>query len=446
MKEPQLKKSVSSLTALTVLVGTVIGAGVFFKPAAVFTASGAPGVGLLAWLIAGIITIAGGLTVAEIGTIYSQTGGLMVYMEEVYGKFWGFLAGWAQMVVYFPANFAALAIIFAAQVISLFGLSSGLTVPIAIGTALFIALMNFMGTQYGGWIQTAATFLKLIPLLVIIVAGLLYPGGGSTQLLPFAAADRPFMTAISSALVATLFAYDGWINVGALAGEMKNPGKTLPRVIVGGLSIVMAVYLAINVAYLFVVDSAVLAATETPAAAVATQLFPGIGGKLITIGILISVFGAMNGYFLSGMRIPYVLAQRGMLPFSGWFGHVHAKTNIPRNGGIFILFVSVMMMLTGSFNQLTDLIVFVIWIFSTMTFLAVLLLRKRAPELNRPYKVPLYPFIPLVAMAGGVFILTSILLTQPLNALLGIVLTLSGVPFFLSGKKHKKISYISEDS
>lgn len=446
MQEPQLKKNISSLTALTVLVGTVIGAGIFFKPTAVYSASGAPGVGLLAWLIAGLITIAGGLTVAEIGTLYPQTGGMMVHIEKVYGKLWGFLTGWAQMIVYFPANFAALAIIFATQVVSLFGLENGALVPIAVSTAVFIAFVNFLGTKYGSSIQNVATFLKLIPLAVIIVAGLQYSGGGAARLLPFASTEVPFLTALSSGLVATLFAYDGWLNVSTLAGEMKNPGKTLPRVIVGGLSLVMAIYLAINVAYLFVADSAQLALTDTPAALVAARLFPGIGGKLITIGILISVFGGMNGYFLTGMRTPYVLAQRGMLPFASWFGHLHPQTDLPVNGGVFLLAISVLMILTGQFNQLTDLIVFVIWIFTTMLFVAVMLLRKREPGLVRSYKVPLYPFIPLVAIAGGLFIVVSTLLTQPLNAILGLGLTLLGVPVYLYTQRKTVLAPVAEDN
>lgn len=439
MKKPELKKDINGMTALTVLIGTVIGAGIFFKPTAVYSASGAPGVGLFAWFVAGVITIAGGLTVAEIGTIYPQTGGMLVYLEEVYGEFWGFLVGWAQIVIYFPANFAALAIIFATQVVNLFAFTQESTLLIAIGTAIFIALTNFLGSKYGGGIQNVATVLKMVPLFIIIIAGLFYPGGGTERLLPFASDTRAFFPAFSGALVATLFAYDGWMNVGTLAGEMKNPGKDLPRVIVGGLSIVMAVYLAINVAYLFVVDSTTLAETATPAATVASKLFPGMGGKFITIGILISVFGAMNGYFLSGMRLPYVLAHKGMLPFADWFGQINRRTLVPTNGGIFILVISIAMMLTGSFNQLTDLIVFVIWIFSTMTFLAVIFLRKREPERYRAYRVPFYPFIPLLAIAGGLFIMISTLLTQPLNSFLGLSLTLLGWPVYHYSQKKANI-------
>lgn len=438
MRDGQLKKEVTGLTALTVVVGTVIGAGIFFKPTAVYETAGAPGVGLLAWLLGGLITIAGGLTVAEIGTIYPETGGMMIYLEKVYGRWLGFLVGWAQMIVYYPANIGALAIIFATQVSSLFELADSTIVSIAIMTAIFVMLINFMGTKYSGRIQTAATILKLIPIIVIIVAGLMYPGGGVVRLLPFSVAEHPVATGLGSALVATLFAYDGWINVGTLAGEMKNPGKMLPKVIIGGLSIVMAVYLMINVAYLFVLDSSQLAGTETPAALVASKLFAGLGGKLVTIGILISVFGGMNGYAISGIRIPYVLATQKMLPFSGWFSKVSKRTNVPINGGLVMLSISVIMILTGQFNQLTDLIIFVIWVFITLTFIAVLILRKTKPDIERPYRVPLYPVIPLIAIFGGVYIIFNTVIVQPENALLGTLLTSSGIPVYLYTKNKNK--------
>lgn len=435
MKKNELKKEVSGITALTVLVGTVIGAGIFFKPTAVYGASGAPGLGLLAWFVAGIITMAGGLTVAEIGTIYPQTGGMMIYLEKVYGRWLGFLVGWAQMIIYYPANVAALTIIFATQFVNLFALSDNIIVPTAIITAIFLMGINFLGTKYSGRIQTAATILKLIPILVIIVAGLLYPGGGVVRLIPLSVESHPVLTSFGSALVATLFAYDGWINVGTLAGEMKSPGKMLPKVIIGGLLIVMTVYVLINIAYLFVLDSTQLAGTDTPAALVASYLFDGIGSKLVTIGILVSVFGGINGYIISGLRVPYALATQKMLPFSNWFAKVNAKTNLPINGGLVILGIAILMILTGQFNQLTDLIIFVIWIFITLTFIAVIILRKTQPNIERPYKVPLYPIIPLVAIIGGLYIVINTLIVQPGNAFIGIFLTLIGIPVYLYCKK-----------
>lgn len=435
MGETHLKKNVSALTALTVVVGTVIGAGIFFKPTAVYDAAGSPGLGLLAWFLGGVIAIAGGLTVAEIGTIYTETGGMMIYLEKVFGKWLGFLVGWAQMIVYFPANIAALAIIFATQVVSLFELKEAVLVPIALVTAAFVMGVNLLGSKYGGWIQNSATFLKLVPIAVIIVAGLLYSGGGTVRLLPMSVADHPFVTSLGSALVATVFAYDGWMNVGTLAGEMKHPGKQLPKIIIGGLSIVMAVYLLINVAYLFVLSPAELAATETPAAAVANLLFGGFGGKLVTIGILISVFGGMNGYTIAGLRIPYTLATQNMLPFSNWFAKLNRIGSMPANGGLVMLVISLIMIVSGQFNQLTDLIVFVIWIFNTLTFIAVIKLRKTNPELHRPYRVPLYPIVPLIAILGGFYILLNTLIVQPGNALLGLLLTLAGIPVYLYSQR-----------
>ena len=435
MSERQLKKEVSSLTALTVVVGTVIGAGIFFKPTAVYGAAGSPGLGLIAWILGGIIAIAGGLTVAEIGTIYTETGGMMIYLEKVFGKWLGFLVGWAQMIVYFPANIAALAIIFATQVVSLFDLKDGIIVPIAIIVAAGVMGLNLLGTKYGGFVQNIATFLKLIPIAVIIIAGLVYSGGGVVRLFPISATDHPFVTSLGSALVATVFAYDGWMNVGTLAGEMKNPGKVLPKVIIGGLSIVTAIYILINVAYLFVLDAGQLAATDTPAAAVAHLLFGNIGGKLVTIGILISVFGGINGYTISGLRIPYTLASQNLLPFSQWFGKLGKTGNMPVNGGIVMLLISIIMIISGQFNQLTDLIVFVIWIFNTLTFVAVIKLRKTAPSIERPYKVPFYPVVPLIAILGGFYIILNTLYVQPANALLGLGLTLLGLPVYLYSQK-----------
>lgn len=428
MGETDLKKGVSGLTALTVVVGTVIGAGIFFKPTAVYGAAGSPGLGLIAWILGGVIAIAGGLTVAEIGTIYTETGGMMIYLEKVFGKWVGFLVGWAQMVVYFPANIAALAIIFATQIVSLFDLSESILVPIAVGTASFVIILNLLGTKYGGFIQNSATFLKLVPIAVIIVAGLAYSGGGVVRLFPISVADHPVVTSLGSALVATVFAYDGWMNVGTLAGEMKNPGKVLPKVIIGGLSIVMAVYILINIAYLFVLSPNELAATDTPAAAVAHGLFGNFGGKLVTIGILVSVFGGINGYTMSGLRIPYTLAKQNMLPFSHWFGKLHPKSAMPVNGGFVMLIISLIMILSGQFNQLTDLMVFVIWIFNTLTFAAVVKLRRTEPTLHRPYRVPLYPVVPIIAILGGLYIILNTLVVQPENAALGLLLTLAGIP------------------
>ncbi|MGL4912808.1 MAG: APC family permease [Romboutsia sp.] len=428
----QLKKTLGLSAALSTVVGMVIGSGVFFKPQAIYTATnGAPGLGIVAWVLGGIITITAGLTAAEISAAIPRTGGMMVYIEEIYGKKLGFLTGWMQTVLFFPGTTAALAVIFAQQVAELLGYLPNdmmIVLPVAIGIILFIALVNTIGSSLGGTIQTVATVGKLVPLILIIIFGFI-KGNGNPILTPMVGPGTTVTGALGQVLIATLFAYDGWINVGAIAGEMKNPGKDLPRAIVGGLSIVMAVYIVINLSYLWVAPASELAPATAPAALVAQKIFGPTGGKLITVGILISVFGALNGYLLTGPRIPYTLAKQGMLPGSRTFSKLN-KGGVPANSIWLVAFLASLYALSGQFNLLTDLTVFIIWVFYVFTFIGVIKLRKYRPDLPRPYKVPLYPIIPLIAITGGIFVIVNQLLTSTMIALGGIIVTLIGIPVY----------------
>ncbi|WP_337955457.1 APC family permease [Clostridium luticellarii] len=436
----ELKRELGLVPALAIVVGVVIGGGVFFKPTAVFSSAGAPGLGIIAWILGGIITIAGGLTAAEVSAAIPRTGGMVAYLEETYGDMWAYLLGWAQIIIYFPANIAALAIIFGTQAASLLGMPDSSIVLIAVIVTVFLVIMNFFGSKAGGAIQTAATVCKLIPLFAIIIIGFTNGDGGMVRLFPVTAQDHPIATSLGSALVATMFAYEGWINVGAIAGEMKNPKRDLPRAIIGGLSLVMVVYILINIAYLFVLPASSLAATKTPASAVANVIFGAVGGKIITVGILISVFGTINGYILTGMRVPYAMAVENKLPGSKWLSKLNKKYKVPVNSGILLGIISIILIFSGKFDQLTDLLIFVIWIFYVMTFFAVFVLRRKRPELERPYKVPLYPVVPAIAILGGLYIVFNTLFTQPLNAGLGLIVTLIGFPLYMTRKsKFKKM-------
>ena len=430
MEKDVLKKEIGLLAASAVVIGMVIGSGVFFKPTAIYTATGAPGLGMLAWVIGGFITIAAGLTAAEVAAAIPKTGGMIVWLEEAYGEVWGYLLGWVETVISFPANIAALSIIFATQAVSLLGLGDGMIVVIAIISTIFLIVMNSLGAKVGGNIQTVFTIAKMIPILGIIIFGFINGNGGIVRLFPISVATHPIATSLGSALLATMFAYDGWIHIGNISGELKNPKRDLPRAIVGGLLFVMAAYILVNMAYLFVLPASALAATKTPATDVATILFGAIGGKVITVGILISIFGALNGNVLTGMRVPYTLAIENKLPGSKWLAKLHHKTKTPVNSGILIGAIAIFMTLLGNFNQLTDLLVFVLWIFYVMTFIAVMVLRKKQPDLIRPYKVPLYPVVPLIAIIGGLYIIINTMFTQPMNAGLGLLLTVIGLPIY----------------
>ena len=223
-----------------------------------------------------------------------------------------------------------------------------------------------------------------------------------------------------------------------MAGEMKNPKRDLPRAIFLGLAVVMVVYVLINVAYLLTLPLDHVAGNQTVASEVAAKLFGGIGGKIITIGILISVYGAINGFSMAGIRVPYAMAKSEQIPFKNVWTKLN-KGAVPVNAGLLLLVIAFLMMLTGSFDMLTDLLVFVMWFFYTATFLAVIILRKKEPNLERPYRVPLYPIVPIIAILGGVYTLVSTLISQTSLALGGIGLTVVGLLFYTElHKKFKK--------
>ena len=439
MENKQLQKSLGIAAALSTVVGMVIGGGVFFKPQAVYTLTGgAPGLGILAWIIAGIMTITAGLTAAEVSAAIPKTGGMMVYIEEIYGKKLGFLTGWMQSVLFFPATIAAIAVMFGNQTCLLLGLNENLIIPITIVTILFICFLNTLGSKTSGMIQTISTIAKLVPLFIIVVFGFIKGNGNNSIFTPIVAENLSPMSIIGQVLIAILFAYDGWINVGALAGEMKDPGKDLPKAIVGGLSITMAVYIAINLAYLWVLPADQIANFANPASAVAEVIFGQIGGKVVTVGILISVFGCVNGYLLTGPRVLYTLGQQKSILGYKAIGSLN-KNDVPANATLIMGILASLYALSGQFNLLSDLSMFAVWSFYVLTFVGVIKLRKTQPNLHRPYKVPLYPIIPITAILGGSFVVLNQLLfagmTNTLISLGGVVITLIGLPIYNLAQK-----------
>ena len=438
MENKQLQKSLGIAAALSTVVGMVIGGGVFFKPQAVYTLTGgAPGLGILAWIIAGIMTITAGLTAAEVSAAIPKTGGMMVYIEEIYGKKLGFLTGWMQTVLFFPATAAAIAVMFGQQAAILLN-NPSLVMPMSIGVILLVGILNTFGSKTSGTIQTVSTVCKLIPLVLIIVFGFIKGSGDNPVMSPLVAEGISPMGIIGQLLVAILFAYDGWINVGAIAGEMKNPGKDLPKAIIGGLSIVMAINVVINLAYLWVLPASELAQYASPASIVAEKIFGPVGGKLIKVGILVSVFGCLNGYLLTGPRIPYTLANQKVLP--AMFGKLN-KHGVPANATLFMAVLSVIYALSGQFNLLSDLSMFAIWAFYTLTFIGVIKLRKTQPDLKRPYKVPFYPVIPIISICSGLFVVIDQLflagMKSSMISLGGVIVTLIGLPVYAVMTKKK---------
>lgn len=431
-----LKKKVGTFTALATVMGTVIGGGVFFKVASVVSATQSAGITLIAWVLGGLLTICAGLTSAELAAALPLTGGAVKYLEYTYGKLPAYLFGWAQSLIYFPANIAALSIVFGTQIVALLHLRDSVQLPVAILAGLSITLINFLGTKAAGRLQSMALIFKLIPIAIIVLVGLFAPSSTNLDLLPTASAHTSLFSAFSSGLLATMFAYDGWLGVGAIAGEMKHPEKDLPRAIGWGLAFITIIYTLINLVFLKTLPISHLAGNLNAASESAIKLFGVMGGKLVTIGILISVYGAINGYTMTGMRVPLSMAEEQTLPFSGFIRKVSKHTAAPFGAGILQFAIALLMMFLGNFDLLTDMIVFVMWIFSLLIFIAVFILRKREPDLKRPYRVPGYPVIPIIAIVGGLFILITTIVTQFELAMIGMIVTLLGVPVYYLTKKY----------
>lgn len=433
-----LKKEIGLMEAITMVVGVVIGSGIFFKASTVFSNAGTPALGIAAWIVGGVISMASALTVTEIATAIPKTGGVFAYIKELYGDVWAFLFGWMQTLIYVPGVTAALSIVFVTQATFFIPLTEVQQKVLAIGLIAFIIGINILSTKLGSKVQLFATIGKLIPIVVIIGAGLLMGTAGATSAIIGGTVGKATGAAgFGAAILGTLWAYDGWVGVGNMAGELKNPGKDLPKAIIFGLSLIIVIYLLINIAIINIMPLDQVISSKKAASDAAVILFGKGGASLIAAGILISIFGALNGYLMTGVRIPFAMAQDGLLPMSKTLGKVSGKAT-PVNSFIMVGLLSVLYVLSGSFETLTNLAVFVVWIFFVMTVAGIFILRSKFKHLTSTYKVPLYPFIPLVGIAGGLYIIVSTLMTDTQNALIGIGITLVGLPVYYFTKKNKK--------
>ena len=425
-----MKRQISFGQALATVVGSVIGAGVFFKIGTITAQTGSTSMTLFVWILAGIISIASGLTISEIAASLKINGAIK-YLDYTYGRVWGFLFGWAQMIVYFPAQIGALSSIFGVQFVSLFGIKARYSNLIAILLVLFLLGINLIGTKFSSKMQSVITILKIIPIALIIIWGLFNPVKIPAPIIPLTVGTgHSFPTAISQGLLSALFAFEGWIVVTNLANEVKNPEKDLSRAIILGLSAITLIYVLINYTFMTVLPIDQLTNNNNAAFQASMKLFGQFGGKLVTVGILISVYGAVNAFMLTGMRTPYILAQDNLLPLSNKIGKSNIHTGVPVVGAFIVDAIAIVMILLGNFTVLTDMLVFVMWTFNTMLSVAVIILRKREPELKRPFKVPWYPIIPIISVIGGIFIVVSTIINQFVLSIIGIGLTLLGLPIY----------------
>lgn len=431
----ELKRTLGFGSAISIVVGTIIGSGIFFKQASILDSAGSSTMAILAWIVGGIITLTAGLTIAEVGAQMPYTGGLYVYIENLYGRICGFLAGWMQVIVYGPAIMAAVAGFMSIMMTNLFGIGKEWRIPIALITILAIGIMNFFENKVGAAFSVITTIGKMIPIAAIIIFGIFW--GHQDALGQTVSEVNRNSGGFGVAVLATLFGYDGWILIANLGGEMKNPQKLLPKAIIVGISTVLVIYTLISIGiFRFMPADLIHRLGENTTSYLAVKAFGNIGGKLLSIGIIISMMGTLNGKMITFPRIVYAMARRGDLPFSRYLSYVTPKGKSPIIATIFLIVLATVMMLFFDPDHLSDLCVFTVYCFYLMAFFGVFILRKKNTE--RPFSVPLYPIVPIIAIGGGIFVLISELFNDPAGVLLFIGIVIIGLPIFYAVKRMDK--------
>lgn len=421
----ELRRSLGFGSAISIVIGTIIGSGIFFKQASILDSAGSSTMAIAAWVFGGVITLTAGLTIAEIGAQMPYTGGLYVYVENLYGRICGFLAGWMQVIVYGPAIIASVAGFMSIMITNLFGIDAKWRIPVALITIIAIGLMNFLENNVAATFSVITTIGKMIPIAAIIIFGLFW--GHQDALGQTVSEVNRSAGGFGVAVLATLFGYDGWILIANLGGEMKNPQKLLPKAIILGISSVLVIYTLITIGiFRFIPANMIHSLGENTTSYLATKAFGDIGGKLLSIGIIISMMGTLNGKIITFPRIVYAMARRGDLPFSRLLSYVTPKGKAPIIATVFIIILATIMMLFFDPDHLSDLCVFTIYCFYLITFFGIFILRKKNKK--RPFSTPLYPLVPIIAIGGGVFVLISELFNDPAGVLLFVGIVVIGLP------------------
>jgi APA family basic amino acid/polyamine antiporter len=448
-----LVRGLGAWDTFALVVGSVIGTGVFLKAAAMSTEVSTPSQVIAAWIVAGVLSVIGALTYAELGAMLPHAGGEYIYLRQAYGPPIAFFYGWARFAVASTASIAAIAAggsEFARALVN-FGepwvtfnipvlgeshtISIGWEQMFTICCILTFSVLNCFAVSFGGRIQTILTTIKVLSLALIIFGAFFFSSTGSFDHLASPEDAKAFtFKAFGVAMLAALWGYDGWNNMPMAAGEVRDPGKNIPRALIGGMILVMTLYCLINLAYLYALPySEIVASTEKNSLSVAhktTQTFLGeFGARIVSIAFVISSIGALNGTILTSARIPFAMARDKI--FFKPLGEVHATTRVPVIAILVQAGWACVLAVSGKFDQLTDCLIFVSWIFYALVCAGVILLRFTHPDAPRPYKVWGYPFTPLVFIVAAAALTVNTYFEKPLEAKVGLALLALGIPIYV---------------
>jgi amino acid transporter len=390
---------------------------------------------MLVWILGGVITLCGALSLAELAAAMPKAGGVFVYLRETFGPGVAFLFGWTIMLAE-PAASAAIALVFAEYLGRLIHLAPTGIRLVAAGLIVIIAAAGYRSVRGAGAIQGVATAAKVIAILALVGAAFLL-GDGSAGALGSGAAStattiRP--SGVGLGLVAALWAYTAWHDLGFVAGEVRDPGRTLPRALVAGIGIVVVVYLLANLAYLYVLPFDTLRTSSLVASDTMVRVLGAGGAAAVAVMVMISTLGALNGTILVNPRVLYAMAVDGLLfrPLA----RVHPRFDTPHISITVYTALALIFVWSRTFEQLIESFVLGTWPWLALAVAAVIVLRRRRPDLVRPYRTPGYPVVPLVFIAGTLLVVGTALVERPVTTLVGVGLTLAGIPIYLLKRRY----------
>jgi basic amino acid/polyamine antiporter, APA family len=438
---PELLRDLGVWQATAVVVGTIIGSGIFLVPAEMMQAVGSAKVVYLAWIVGGLLSFAGALTYAELGAMKPQAGGEYVYVRDAYGPLGGFLYAWTWFIIAKPASIATVTtgfvrILGTFSVFSFFS-TNLISAPfpitygqiVAIAATILISVLNYVGIKKAGEFQLVFTILKVAIILGIVVVCFGYSGGSASNFASEFIGAKGGIAGFFAALVAALWAYDGWNDLNMVAGEIRDPERSIPIALILGVATVGALYMLLNAAVQYVLPAAAIAASPRPASDATGLVLGHLGASIVSGGMALSMLVTLNGTTMSGARVPYAVARDGY--FFSALAEVHPRFHTPSVAIIVQAALSIaLLLLGGNFRQLFSLAIFAEWLFYMIAGSSIFIFRNRHPELPRPYRVWGYPVLPALFVAASAVLLYYTFTDNLRNSALGVLVILAGVPVF----------------
>jgi APA family basic amino acid/polyamine antiporter len=439
----ELVRRLGAWDATLITVGSVIGTGIFLTTGDMARALPSATFILLVWVVSGLLTLAGALTYAELGAMYPNAGGMYLFLREAYGPLYGFLYGWGAFLVIMSGGIAAIAVGFGEYLGAFFPFWSTqhelVSVPLgsytwtfsggqlaAILATLVLTAINHFGVREGAWVQNLLTVLKIGAIAAFVLVGFLVPAKTTASYattLPSGA-----LAAFGVAMIAALWTYDGWYGATFSAGEMRNPGRSLPFGLIWGTAIIIVLYTLLNVVYFRALPIADIAASSRVGETAATALFGVRGGQLLTLAVLVSTFGCLSSTILYSPRIYLPMAADGL--FFQSMARVHPRYRVPTVSLWTQTLWAVVLTASGRYDQLYTYVVFVAVLFHAATGAAVFVLRRKRPDAPRPYRTWGYPVVPFLFIASSAVLVVNTLHEKPVESLFGLGLLALGLPAY----------------